>query len=245
LSTQTSLELDPEAIRARRASANRTLTVLKAALNFAFQEERLASDVAWRRVKPFREVDVPVMRFLLEHECVRLINSCDGGFRNLVQAALLTGCRYGELARLQVKDFNVIAGTIAVRQSKAGKARHIYLTDVGQSFFGKIVKDRNPTAPILMRDGGELWNASNQQRVLHRASKDAQIEPAVTFHILRHTYASMLAMRSVPLKVIAEMLGHADTRMTEKHYAFLAPTYVAETVRAALPSFGIVSKGPA
>lgn len=64
----------------------------------------------------------------------------------------------------------------------------------------------------------------------------ARIEPAVSFHILRHTYASVLAMRGVPLGVIAAQLGHADTRMTERHYAHLAPNYVADTVRAALQS---------
>ncbi len=40
--------------------------------------------------------------------------------------------------------------------------------------------------------------------------------------------------------VIAAQLGHADTRITEKHYAHLAPSYVAETVRAALPAMGII-----
>lgn len=41
--------------------------------------------------------------------------------------------------------------------------------------------------------------------------------------------------------VIAKQLEHSDTRMTERHYAHLAPSYVADTVRAALPAYGIVS----
>ena len=49
-------------------------------------------------------------------------------------------------------------------------------------------------------------------------------------------------MRGVPLGVIAEQLGHADTRMTEKHYAHLAPSYVADTIRANFPELGIVSE---
>jgi hypothetical protein len=49
----------------------------------------------------------------------------------------------------------------------------------------------------------------------------------------------MLAMRGVPMGVIAEQLGHADTRMTEKHYAHLAPSYVADTIRAHFPTLGI------
>ena len=54
---------------------------------------------------------------------------------------------------------------------------------------------------------------------MRHACERAEIEPAITFHILRHTYASRLAMRGVPLNVIAKQLGHSDTRMTEKHYA--------------------------
>jgi integrase len=56
--------------------------------------------------------------------------------------------------------------------------------------------------------------------------------------ILRHACTSALAMRGVPMGVIAAQLGHSDTRMTEKHYADLSPNYVAETVRAALPQSG-------
>jgi integrase len=42
-------------------------------------------------------------------------------------------------------------------------------------------------------------------------------------------------MRAVPMAVIARQLGHADTRMTERHYAHLAPNYIADTVRANFP----------
>ena len=35
--------------------------------------------------------------------------------------------------------------------------------------------------------------------------------------------------------VIAAHLGHSDTRMTEKHYAHLAPSYIADTIRATVP----------
>jgi hypothetical protein len=57
--------------------------------------------------------------------------------------------------------------------------------------------------------------------------------------VLRHTHASTLAMSGVPMAVIAKQLGHADTRMTEKHYAHLAPNYVADTIRAKFPRLRI------
>jgi integrase len=231
---------DADAVRARRATANRTLTVLKAALNHAFHDGRIVTDEAWRKVKPFREADAPVVHFLSEDECRRMVIACDGAFRSLVRAALLSGCRYGELTRMRARDFNAEVGTITVRESKSGKPRHVALTDEGQSLFAELTAGQTGREPIFIRDDGKAWGPSHQQRPLDAASARAKIEPAATFHILRHTYASALAMRGVPMGVIAAQLGHSDTRMTEKHYAHLSPNYVAETVRAALPALGIL-----
>jgi integrase len=70
---------------------------------------------------------------------------------------------------------------------------------------------------------------------MREACRHSGIDPAVGFHVMRHTHASILAMRAVPMAVIARQLGHADTRMTERHYAHLAPNYVADTIRANFP----------
>jgi integrase len=233
---------DADAVRARRATANRTLTVLKAALNQAFHDGRIGSDEAWRKVKPYREVDSPVIRYLSGPESVRLVNACAPAFRDIVRGALATGCRYGELTRMVAADFDAEAGTITVRMSKAGKPRHVALADEGRALFSELTAGRVGRDPIFVRDDGKPWGASHQQRPLDAASERAKIEPPATFHILRHSYASALAMKGVPMGVIAAQLGHADTRMTERHYAHLAPSYVADTIRAALPSLGIVGR---
>ncbi|AWN40301.1 tyrosine-type recombinase/integrase [Methylobacterium durans] len=236
-------ERDAEAIRARRSTANRLLTVLKAALNHAFHDGKAASDEPWRKVKPFREADAAVVRYLTPAECLRLVNACEADFRDLVRAALVTGCRYGELVRLQASDFNSDAGTVLVRQSKAGKPRHVALTEEGQQLFAALTAGRAPRDLIFTRSDGRAWGVSHQQRPLVEASLQARLEPPATFHILRHTYASLLAMRGVPMGVIAAQLGHSDTRVTERHYAHLAPSYVSQTVRAALPAYGILGTG--
>ena len=226
---------DFDAVRARRSTANRVLTVLKAALNYAFNEGRVDSDDAWRRVKPFREVDAAVVRYLTADQCRRLVNACPRDFRSLVQAALATGCRYGELIRMSVADFNTVAGTVSVRLSKGGKVRHVALAEEGRALFASLTAGSANRERIFLRTDGKHWGPSHQQRPLTEASRIAAVEPAATFHVLRHTYASSLAMKGVPMGVIAAQLGHSDTRMTEKHYAHLAPSYVADTIRAALP----------
>jgi integrase len=228
-----------DGIRKRRATANRILTVLKAALNHAWKSGHVTSDDAWRRVKPFRAVGTARVRYLSEAECVRLVNACEPAFRNLVRGAMLTGCRYSELASLCAADFNADAGVLIARESKAGKPRHVVLTHEGQRLFARLTAGNLGSDPIFVRPDGGVWRKSHQMRPMLDACSRAKIKPPVSFHVLRHTHGSTLAMRGVPTGVIAEQLGHADTRMTEKHYAHLAPSYVADTIRAHFPTLGI------
>jgi integrase len=230
---------DPEALRRRRASANRTLTVLKAALNRAWREGRVASDDAWRRVEPFEEADAARVRYLTIAEAKRLLNTTDADFRRLAQAGLATGARYGELASLRAADFNPDSGTIHVRTSKSGSGRHIVLNDEGAALFKSLAAGKPGDALLLTKADGSPWSKSSQGRPMAEACKRAKIKPAASFHILRHTWASLAVMAGAPLMVVARNLGHADTRMVERHYGHLAPSYIADAIRAAAPKFGI------
>jgi len=117
-----------DAQRRSRATANRILGTLRAALNHASAECRVPSDNAWRgRLKPFRNVAVARKRYLTVAEGQRLLNAAEGDFRNLAQAALQTGARYSELTRLKVHDFDRPSGTVGIAKSKAGKPRRVYL----------------------------------------------------------------------------------------------------------------------
>jgi integrase len=227
-----------EAIRRRKSSANRTWTILRAALNHAFRDDLVASDAAWRKVKPFKGVDAARVKYLTVAQARRLVNAADSEFRPLVQAALQTGCRYSELARLEVADFNPDSGTLAIRHSKSGKARHVVLTDEGVSFFRQLTAGRAGSEIMLGKATGEAWRASHQLRPMAQACQHARIEPPIGFHALRHTWASHAVMNGVPLLVVAKNLGHADTRMVEKHYGHLAPSYITDAIRAGAPKFG-------
>jgi integrase len=230
---------DTDGQRARRASANRILTVLKAALNLAYADDKVPSDNAWRRVKPFDKVEAARIRFLTDDEAKRLVNAADPDFRPMITAALLTGARYGELVRFRVADYNPEAGTLHVRVSKTGKSRHVMLTDEGKRFFTDRCAGKASKALILLRPDGEAWGKSDQIRPMRAACEAASITPAIGFHILRHTHASRLTMAGVPLGVVASQLGNSEA-ICAKHYAHLCPGYVAESIRAAFGPLGIV-----
>src|SRR5437763_4298528 len=224
-----------ETVRRRRATANRVLTYLKAALNHAWRSGIVPSDDAWRRVKPFKSVDTPVIRYLSRDEIRRLLDGSDSSFRDLVHAALLTGCRYGELCRFKVADYNPDVGTLTIREGKSGHVRHVTLPDEAPELIERLIAGRSPDACLLSRNDARGWKRAEQLRPMRNACTRAAIVPAVGFHVLRHTHASILAMRGVPMAVIARQLGHSDTRMTERHYAHLAPNYVTDTIRANFP----------
>jgi integrase len=113
--------------------------------------------------------------------------------------------------------------------------RHVTLTEEAPELIERLIAGRSPGDVLLRRDEGRAWKRAEQLRPMRDACARAGIVPAVGFHVLRHTHASILAMRGVPMAVIARQLGHADTRMTERHYAHLAPNYVADTIRANFP----------
>jgi hypothetical protein len=87
-----SSEDEDERVRKRRARANRVVTPLRAALNYAIAKKTIATDTAWRTaLKPFPDVDGASERYLTLDECERLQDHADEDFRPLVTGALFSG----------------------------------------------------------------------------------------------------------------------------------------------------------
>ena len=230
---------NPDAPRRRKITANRILAVLKAALNFAHEAHKAQSDEAWKRVKPFKDVIQPRVRYLEREEALRLLNACRPDFRQLVHGALLTGLRYGEIARLRVQDYSQTSGTILVANSKTGKPRHVVLTDEGCKLFGQLTAGSPERTPIFPKQNGKPWGRAEQHRPLAHACAVTGLED-VCFYTMRHSYASWAVMAGVPLPVVAVQLGHRDTKMVEQHYSHLSSSYVASTIRTLSPPLGAV-----
>lgn len=232
--------LDENAVRARQATVNRVLTTLKAALNYGHTEtKRIASDDAWIGLKSFRNVDVPKIRFLTPAQATALVNACSFDFRQIVQAALLTGCRYGELKEMTVASFDAKNASLFIAKSKNEKPRHVLLNAEGTAFFNALTHGKKDSDWLFVKANGKPWQDSEQKRPMDAACAIAKLEQ-VTFHILRHTYASQLAMNTAPMKLIADQLGHKSTRITERHYAHLGDDYKREVIQRSLPLFGFV-----
>lgn len=237
--------------RARKATANRVLSTLKAALTYAKARGLVrCPDDVWRSVRPFRAVEEARQNYMTPEEQQRLLNAIkEPDFKRLVCGALLTGCRYGELTRMKVRDFDATSGTVLILETKGGKPRRALLTEEGRAFFASITAGRRGQETLFQRDQAErrtrqgegdplAWGSSEQTRRMRDACDAAEL-PRMGFHQLRHSYASALVAAGMPLAYVAQLTGHADTRMLEKHYAHLAPSDLSRSLEALAPKLGI------
>jgi len=230
--------------RARRSTANRLLAYLKAALNRAWKDGQVQAREAWMRVQPFEKVTAARVVYLTAEEARRLVNAAAPEFRPVVQAALYTGARYGEICRMRVEDFDPDVATVFVSESKSGKPRHIPLTAEGLAFFKRQAAGKVRGELLFTKPGGRPWGNSHQTKPMSEALAAAKLPAAITFHALRHTYASHLVSRGVSMKIVAELLGHSSSEVTERFYAHLAPNAKRDAVRAHLPDLGAADDTP-
>jgi integrase len=180
-------------------------------------------------------------RFLDFGEAERLIDAADGEWRTMILVALKTGMRQGELMALHWQDVDLAAGRIVVRRSayknkagawvvgltKNGRAREIAL---GDRVLAALKAHRHLRGPfVFCTADGQMFRRNQTYAPLARAIKRAGLG-AFGWHTTRHTFASHLAMRGVPLKAVQELMGHATILMTMR-YAHLAPDVARDAVK--------------
>jgi integrase len=225
--------LDDDGRRKRRDSANRVLSMIKAAFNHAMQdpENGITDDRAWRLVKAFRDVGKAREVHFSVEEARRLIHATtDPYFADLLRAGFLSGARYGELAVCSVRDFDRSTMTLRVPSGKTG-ARTVILSREGSELFERLAKGRDPSAPLLSRADGSRWGRSHQARPMRDALEKAGLDQAGTFYALRHSHISRAIEGGVPLTVVAENCG-TSVRMIEKSYAKMIANRRREFIEA-------------
>ncbi len=150
----------------------------------------------------------------------------------MVLLALNTGMRRGELFNLVVDDVDLEPskmGCIVVRgtASKSGNSRIIPLTNEARMVLKEWMIQAKPIGLVFQSPvTGKRFSTIKTawQKLTHSAGIDG-----FRFHDLRHTFASNLAMKSVDLYVIKELLGHQSIETTQR-YAHLAPDYKTSAI---------------
>ncbi|MFC1612215.1 tyrosine-type recombinase/integrase [Myxococcota bacterium] len=190
------------------------------------------------RFRAFKREPVP-FDFLDFDEAARLEQAADGQWRLLIVVALHTGLRMGELLALRWEDADLVAGRIVVRQSdwkghivtpKSGRWREIPLN---AKVLKALKSHRHLRGPLVFcEEDGTALTYKQMHRGLMLACRRAGLR-LVQWHCLRHSFASHMVTRGVPLKAVQELLGHASIEMTMR-YAHLSPDVRRDAVDALL-----------
>ncbi|MBX3490335.1 site-specific integrase [Parvibaculum sp.] len=226
---------DGEADRKAKVRANCVLITLKAALNLAWRDGRIETDTQWRRLLPYRSVRKARRRILSSNEIEALLKAAPPDLRKLILGGLFTGCRSGELMALRPSNFNYETGTLFVHATKTCRSRNIVLPYEAISYFERLTHTLGEKHPIFHRSNGEPWGHRGYCHLMRKISIEANIEPPVIFHELRHTYASRLIMSGVSPFVVADQLGHADCTQIIKTYGHVSAEFAVDQVRTLFP----------
>jgi integrase len=152
----------------------------------------------------------------------------------MVLLGLRTGMRFGELLGLDWTDIDWERKQLTVRQSlvrgvmgtpKSGKMRHIPMT---KDLYEALSDRRKIRGLIFERPQGEKSTHRVATNALNQICKRTGVRK-FGWHILRHTFASHLAMEGVALPYIQQLMGHASIIMTMR-YAHLMPSKLNEAI---------------
>jgi integrase len=165
------------------------------------------------------------LRFLSETEVEALLNACTQHLKPIVETALLSGMRRGEL--LSLKWEQIRNGFIYLTETKSGKAQQIPIND-RLALVLRELRGKNQLKSQYVFCDSQGRRFYEVKRSFVSACKRAGLED-FRFHDLRHTFASHLVMAGASLKAVQELLGHADLKMTMR-YAHLSHEHLKDSV---------------
>lgn len=192
-----------------------------------------------------KDPDNRIERFLTPAETQRLKEAVEQSpnfmLRYIVALALLTGCRKRELLDAKWDDFSIERKTWRIPVTKAGKPRFVPLSQDAIAVLRSI--PRFEDCPYVVPNPKTLKPFTSVYNSWDQARRRAGLAD-VRMHDLRHSAASNLVNAGQSLYVVAKVLGHAQTKTTER-YAHLATDTLLHAVNAAAELTGTTWGEPA
>jgi integrase len=224
----TRADLEDHLTKRRRTTGasvhNSTVQVLRNVFKFAVGRNHVAAPGP---AEGLRRVRTPPgrTRFLSPEERTALLAACEPRLRVLVEVALGTGLRRGELLALTWRDVDLRAKTIRVEISKNGERREVPMSPRVYEILRGLPTGL-PAVPVFRHVRGNPWRAL--VRKWYAAVAAAKLED-FHFHDLRHTFASNLVMAGVDLRTVGALLGHKTLAMTMR-YSHLSADHLRRAV---------------
>lgn len=161
----------------------------------------------------FKEENIPI-RILSSDVRRRFFSASPEFLKPILLTALKTGMRQGEILNLKWKDVDLDHETISVTHTKSKKLREIPIHPELREALKRLPKR---SQYVFCNESGNRYNRHGMVRAaFDRAKKNAVLED-LTFHALRHNFASELVAKGADLRTIQEYMGHSSLRMLQRY----------------------------
>ncbi len=191
----------------------------------------------------------------------RLVAATPAHFKALIIIAVGTGLRQGEALGLREADVDFLRREVHVRHqlvSVPGVAAHLgppktassLRTVPAPAFVLEALAEhlrsftRGPFGMIFSNTRGKVVNRQSLHRSLAAALRAAGLPSGITFHQLRHTYASLLIDGGESVTVVADRMGHKNATETLHTYSHLWPSSDDKTRRVLEAAFSTTGSLP-
>jgi integrase len=209
-----------------QARVNREMATLRHMLNKAVQWSRLSVNPFEKGESLFFREDQTRIRYLTNEEAALLLAACQPHLRPIVETALNTGMRKGEILALRWEWIRDGWIHIPGEMCKTGVGRMVPVNEAQVQVFTEVRKKVQLKSPLVFCDDkGEGW------KLLRKSFASAVRRAGITdfrFHDLRHTCASWLVMAGADLVSVQKQLGHSSIKTTMR-YAHLAPGHLKKS----------------
>jgi integrase len=217
-----------------KPTVNRELKMVKRLFKVAFEKGLISKNPA-AFVKTYRE-DERAIHHLSDVEIKALLKAAPEDLHQIITIFLLTGLRYGELCNLRWKDVDFRHKQIIVQprqdwKPKSLKKRIIPMHPTVEKILQSIPQRSELVFPDDEGKNAELGLRNRIYRVFESAKVDGNVKD------LRSTFASNAVMSGMPIYTVSKLLGHHDVKITEKHYAHLAPDYMGNAITMLQPKW--------
>jgi integrase len=195
------------------------IRTIKAMFNKAKEWEHIYEN-PFSKIKCKKKQDISPT-FISKQELNKVLKKTNNStFRNIFIFAFNTGCRLGEITNLRWKNINLAEGIIIIGDeeftTKNGKQRIIPISSELKRILLKCNKTNNSKNSFVFSNlNGFRYNKDYVSSRFKIACREAKMREEIHFHTLRHSFASNLANKGVPIIVIKELLGHADISTTQ------------------------------
>ena len=208
----------------KEASINRAMSCLRHIFSKAVEWEMIEQSQFDKGKSLILKENNKRMRFLTEDEIKSLLDACNDPLVPIVECALNTGMRKGEILGLRWEQIR--NGFIYLDKTKTNEARQIPVNDSLEMLFKRIRQRQHLTSSYVFTYRGQ--RVDSVKTAFNAAVKRAGIVD-FRFHDLRHTFASQLLMKGGTLKDVQELLGHKTMTMTLR-YAHLTQEHKRKAV---------------